>query len=182
MESQNIYKCHLPDWLLMSGLFYVVITDMEGKYLYVNDFFSKRFTNYDDSYDKKYFTDTVVVEDVQKAIETARACILNPNQAYLVDLKKPLGKGKSTINSRWTFSLLTKDDGTPIGIFSIGYEISDKEEVSSDLAIKLCDLSLVFKNSADAFLLLDSNQKILSYNKSAQKFLGLKFMLEEDVL
>mgnify|MGYP006178737737 CR=1 FL=1 len=33
---------HLPDWIFDSGLFYVAVADMEGKYLYVNDYFLKR--------------------------------------------------------------------------------------------------------------------------------------------
>lgn len=171
MKSLNGYENNLPDWLLKSGLFYVVITDMEGKYLYVNDFFSKKFNSYDDIHERKYFTETVISEDIQKALEAATSCIQNPDKSFVVDLRKPLGK--DTINSQWAFSLLLNHQGTPLGIFSIGFEKGMGESKSADSLENLKNPQNIFESSSDGFIILDENCDIISHNRSAKRFLNL---------
>ncbi|GAB2608947.1 PAS domain S-box protein [Belliella aquatica] len=171
MESLTKFENYLPDWLQKSGLFYVVITDMEGKYVYVNDFFSKKFNSYDDIHERKYFTETVVTEDIQKAIETATSCIINPNKSYVVDLKKPFGK--DTIDSQWAFSLLSNRHNNPLGIFSIGFEKGLEENNSTQCFESFKNPFKVLESVSDGFILLDKDCKIVSHNRSAERFLNL---------
>lgn len=171
MESFKKYENYLPDWLLKSGLFYVVITDMEGKYLYVNDFFSRKFSSYDDIHERKYFTETIIPEDLQKAIEAASSCVMNPDKSYIVELKKPFGK--DTINSQWAFSILLNHEGTPLGIFSIGFEKGLEENNSTHCFESFKNPFKVFESVSDGFILLDKNCKIVSHNRSAERFLNL---------
>jgi PAS domain S-box-containing protein len=171
MESLKKYENYLPAWLHKSGLFFVVITDMEGKYIYVNDFFSKKFNSYDDIQERKYFTETVVQEDIQKAIDAATSCIMNPNKSYIVDLKKPFGK--DTIHSQWAFSLLSNRQKTPLGIFAVGFEKILDENNSGHSFESFKNPFKIFEFVSDGFILLDKNRKIVSYNRSAERFINL---------
>ncbi|SNS18930.1 PAS domain S-box-containing protein [Belliella buryatensis] len=163
----------LPDWIFNSGLFYVVITDMEGKYLYVNDFFIKKFQSVDTDITNKYFTETVIAEDIESAIEAATKCIQNPSQSFEVDLRKPIGLGQQTFHSRWVFSSLSNQQDIPIGIFSVGYEISSISETVNYKIFQKINIFKILKNSSDGCFHLSKNLELKGINKSASKFLGI---------
>lgn len=163
----------LPDWIFNSGLFYVVITDMEGKYLYVNDFFIKKFQSVDTDISNKYFTETIIAEDIEKAIVAATKCIQHPTYAFEVDLRKPIGKGQQTFHSRWVFSLMRNNQNIPIGIFSVGYEISSVSESNDYKTFQNLNIFKILKNSADGYFHLSKKLELEEINKSASKFLGI---------
>lgn len=163
---------HLPDWIFDSGLFYVAVADMEGKYLYVNDYFLKSFQSSDSDFENKYFTETVNPDDIEKAVTTATACVQNPEKSFSVNLRKKNENSLNTILSAWEFSLLRNCQGQHIGIFSIGYDISNNQNLIPNSCKEKTDFIKIFKNSSDGFILLNSNFELLYQNKVSEKFIG----------
>lgn len=171
---------HLPDWIFDSGLFYVAITDMEGKYIYVNEYFLKKFQIWDSDFENKYFTETVNPEDIEKAVATASACIQNPEKSFSVNLRKQYGNSQNTTESAWEFSLLRNNTGEHIGIFSIGYELGKKQNLIPDSRKEKTTLNRIFKNGSDGYLLVNSSGEVLNNNKIAEKILGT--VIQDDKL
>ncbi|MCH7410488.1 PAS domain S-box protein [Belliella sp. DSM 111904] len=172
-QTHNEYGYHLPDWIYRSGLFYALILDMEGRFLYINDYFSKRFYNIKVNFEKKSFFESIANEDIELAIHTASECTKNPGKSFQVDLRNRLGNAGQNVHTRWAFTLISGKNNTPVGILMIGYDISFKERHSEKSPIKNLKLDTIFDFLSDSQISLNEDYKTLKYNLSAAKIFGL---------
>ncbi len=173
MDTFKNSKHHLPDIIFYSGLFYVVVTDLEGNYIYVNDYFIKRFQSGDNGFENKHITDTIIPEDIEKTIETASLCIQNPDKTFTVDIRKPIGQTGEYMKSRWEFSLIINQQNAPLGIMSVGFDIGANDTSKKSIFSNFNLTGKIFENSADGFFKMKSDYKITYINKSAQKILNI---------
>lgn len=127
MSSVKISKL-LPKWLTHSAVYSVVVIDMEGKYLFVNDCFSKRFSFLRDDFIGTDFKDTVHPEDIEKCNNTAYQCIQDPSGPKRVQIRKPNADKVGYHLTDWEFSPLFDDTGALLGVLSIGHDITEKEQ------------------------------------------------------
>ncbi|MDW8295866.1 MAG: PAS domain-containing protein [Raineya sp.] len=117
------YTKYVPSFLLNSHTYYVCITDLEGKYAFVNNFFAKRFSFIATNFIGLPFQGTIHKEDILKCNEAARQCIQEPNKITKVLVRKPTPNGDFCWTD-WEFSLLQDENMQPIGIFCIGNDVT----------------------------------------------------------
>lgn len=165
----------IPDYLINSGLFSVVVTDLEGNYTFVNQLFCERFSFIDGDFIGKPFSATVHEADVSKANEAAKYCLANPGQEVAVQLRKPQKQGDDFIWTNWGFSLVSGEGGEPQGILCIGYDLTEvkksaKERVQADLRFYE-----VFNSSTDAYILVDASFRVVLFNEASRTTYGRLF-------
>lgn len=125
--SSSTISALFPDWLIRSAVYSVVVIDLEGKYLFVNDCFAKRFSFIRNDFIGTGFEDTVHPEDIQKCNSAAYQCIQNPSKPQRITIRKPDADNISYHWTDWEFSPLFDNKGELLGILSIGHDITEKE-------------------------------------------------------
>lgn len=115
---------NLPDYLVKSVNISVVITDFEGRYIFVNDYFYERFKWIVDNFIGLPFAVTVHPDDVEKCNQAAMACMQEPGKMVNVEIRKPRNPMGIYEWNNWQFSQYSDNAGIPRGILCLGYDIS----------------------------------------------------------
>jgi PAS domain S-box-containing protein len=108
--------------IIENNSFYIIKTDLEGKYTYLNPFFCQRLGLLSEEWIGKPSLDLIIPEDHQVCIDTVEKCFANVGQSYWAILRKPLLGG--IISTQWEFKILKGDDGAPNEMLSIGHDIT----------------------------------------------------------
>ena len=122
----------LPQQLLDSRIFSVVITDLTGEYLYVNSLFQEKFSFVSENLIGSHFSNTVFSKDVILCNTAAKACIKEPGQSFEVTVRKATDE----IDYNWTqweLNCLRRDNGDPYAIVCVGQDVTKKEPYNSSL-------------------------------------------------
>ena len=122
----------LPQPLLDSRIFSVVVTDLSGGYLYVNSLFQEKFSFVSDNLIGSHFSNTVYSKDVILCNTAAKACIKEPGQPFEITVRK----ATDDVDYNWTqweLNCLRKDDGEPYAIVCVGQDVTKKEPYNSSL-------------------------------------------------
>ena len=171
MKDKDI-KPLIPDVLQQTKLFYVVVIDMDGKYAFVNNVFTDRFSFLNRNFIGQAYTDTVHPDDVDKCIQTVNKCLAHPDQTFTIRIRKPDTKQDNFYWTEWEFSIFKNHNGTPIGIMSIGYDISESELASRQARLMAQKVESIIEDIPDAFYQLDRNWRFIKVNKVAEYYFG----------
>jgi len=117
-----------PEQLLNSLVFSVVVTDLEGRFVYVNPLFQYKFSHIAPDLKQAHFADTVYADDVKMCNEAARECIKNPDKHTTVTVRKAT-EGEDYFWTTWEVSVLKNEQGYGVGIVSIGHDVTNTEKV-----------------------------------------------------
>lgn len=120
----------LPEQLLNSLIFSVVVTDLTGRFLYVNPLFQHKFAHISATLANNHFADTVYAEDVKACNDAARECIRHPNKPVVITVRKAC-EGNEFFWTHWEISAVKNDIGYVIGIMSVGHDITTTETNNS---------------------------------------------------
>ncbi len=118
--------------MLNTHSIFIIRTDMEGKYTYVNNHFCERFGLQRENIIGQSSMTAIIEEDHQKCIETVTKCFADPNNTVLVQLRKPLFDKKTEqvtseyIYTDWEYKLILNQDGVPQEIQCVGIEVTEK--------------------------------------------------------
>ncbi|MCC5930219.1 MAG: PAS domain S-box protein [Cyclobacteriaceae bacterium] len=163
------YERALPDFLVTSDSIFVIITDLEGKYVYYNKYFTCSFCPEGKSLINLPFSLTIHHEDVNQGIEAAIKCIENKESKQKVVLRKPGLTNNDFFWTQWEFSYFKGDQVLPDGILCVGYDISSESKTKSELQLSENKLRAILDSSSDGNILISPDLKVLSFNKAAQK-------------
>ena len=108
--------------IIDNNSFYVIKTDLQGRYTYFNNYFCK-FFGIDPA--QKLGTNSlelIIPEDHQLCYETVQKCISEPDKSFWVILRKPTKNGIE--HSQWEFKALSDGKGNMVELLCIGHEIS----------------------------------------------------------
>ena len=108
--------------ILENNSFYLIKTDIQGNYTYMNDYFCKMFGVKQEDWMGKSSLGLIIPEDHGLCFQTVEKCFANPNQSAWVILRKPSPKG--VVTSQWEFKLSLNDAGIPVEVICIGHEIT----------------------------------------------------------
>jgi len=169
----------LPNYLINSQLYYVMTTDMEGCYTFVNDCFKTRFNFLFDDFIGKHSTLTFHKDDIPKCNEVVRACFLKPETPIKITLRKPDNKEGDFFYTDWEFSVLFNTKQEMIGILCIGHDISESERNSRKAKDFAQKLDSIINQMEDCFYALNHQWEVIRVNEYAEKFLNKK---QEDIL
>lgn len=168
----------LPAFLVNSKTYSLIITDLEGKYIYINDIFQQRF-----SFLKTHFIgDPVAIaihpDDLDKCKEVVQQCILNPDQSFPIQIRKPSNVQGEYYWTLWEFSLFRDAQQNPAGILCIGYETSAAERANEKLAQTETLLRAMYDSTSDACTFINHNFEFLFLNQLAKDNCKLVFNRE----
>ena len=109
-----------------SATFYLVKLDMQGNYVYLNDYFINRNAAYYDHDQIKPASTALHPDDHAISYETFLNCIASPEQVFPLNLRKFDGKGGYIITS-WEYRSTRLPNGEIDGVLGIGYDITTFE-------------------------------------------------------
>lgn len=152
--------------------YYIVYTNMEGYYVYTNEYFNTVFVAPGDSVIGKYATHAVMEDYHLAMFEAVQHCIAHPETPTLVILKKPALN--AVISTEWEFICTKDEQGIPTGILCIGHDIS--KDLENQFKLKA-----VLDSTVDSNLLIGPDYHILNFNKASMDT-SLNFSLKPMVL
>ena len=120
------------DFLEHSSYFYTIAIGMDSKYSYVSNNYDKNFDLLKDSLLGKHFSITLHPDDISICNEIGLKCFKNPGELFSATLRKHDGKGGYVI-TQWEMKAMFDEDGSPDGIFCIGYNITEYVEIKTEL-------------------------------------------------
>lgn len=165
--SYNEITRLLPTFLLCSQSYSVVVTDLEGKYIFVNDLFKKRFSFITTDFIGLPFQHTVHEEDIEKCNEAAYYCITHPEEIVSLMVRKPENEFGEFYWTSWEFSLSKDQNGQAVGILCIGHDVTSEKAAQQKLELSQRILSAIYNSAIDAKTLISSEYKIIYFNKIA---------------
>ncbi|WP_324671408.1 PAS domain-containing sensor histidine kinase [Hymenobacter sp. GOD-10R] len=124
-RNEEIYAHELASHygsILSNQSVYIIKTDAQGKYTYVNDFFYERF-GYDSKIIGTSSLQSIVEEDWPKCIGVVGRCFAEPEIPHQVILRKPYRDGTVKSN-HWEFKGLLDSAGQISEILCVGYDVT----------------------------------------------------------
>ncbi|WP_158856038.1 PAS domain-containing sensor histidine kinase [Lunatibacter salilacus] len=119
-QTQKDNACYKS--IVENNSFFIVKTDLQGNYTYMNPYFCEIHNIITGDYLGKESLSLIVPEDHVSCIETVQKCFAEPNVSHWVNLKKPCPNGE--LSTRWEFKLIKDPNGNPIEILCVGHDIT----------------------------------------------------------
>ena len=108
--------------ILSNQSVYIIRTDPQGRYTYVNDFFYERF-GLDSKIIGTSSLDSIIEEDHPKCLAVVMQCFTEPGVPHQVILRKPYHDG-SVKSNHWEFKGICDEAGQLTEILCVGYDIT----------------------------------------------------------
>lgn len=105
---------------------YLISTQPDGKYRYINNAYQKRFLHIHKDLTGQPFNITMHQDDIAAIEATAAKCIQQPERTFPCTIRKVNIDG-SYIITQWEFQLLSEEDGSFAGFACLGYDITEFE-------------------------------------------------------
>jgi len=157
--------------LQQTHLYYVIRTDHEGNYTYVNNFFKERFSFLakNGEFIGTSSLDSIAPEDHQICINVSLNCLQTPNVAYPVILRKPRGKD-DFFWTQWEFMATYIDEQEEkLEIICVGYDITESEALRRRASASTRELELLLDHISDGFLQVDGDWKVIRGNQTFEE-------------
>lgn len=106
-----------------SGFFYIITTNMDGKYSYINPHYDAVFSKIHGSILNQPYYITMHPDDTKICEAVAAKCFDNPGKVFPATIRKHDGKGGYII-TQWEYKAMFDEQNNPAGIFCIGYDIT----------------------------------------------------------
>jgi PAS domain S-box-containing protein len=171
--TKNDIEQLLSECLLRSKNYSLVITDLEGRYIYVNEVFKKRFAFMNIDFIGQPFWITIHPEDVEKCNIASYQCITNPNETFGVQVRKPDNLAGDFYWTEWEFSLFKDHDKRPVGILCLGHDITETERASRQAKEFAQKVETIIEEITDGFYVLNREWEFVKMNKVTEQILGI---------
>lgn len=130
MNSTQAHQL-LPAQLLTSMVYYVVITDKEGKCMYANQLAQNLFTSPVQNLSDTAFSNTICRDDIPLYVAATKSCIEFPEKHTSVAIRnKQQDLKQDDYWIRWELSAFTNEDDNTGGVVYIGHDITPIETAS----------------------------------------------------
>jgi len=106
-----------------STFYYIICTNMEGRYTYINNHYKNKFEPIHGPIVGEPYQITMHSDDTKVCEEVAAKCFINPDQVYPATIRKHDGKGGYVI-TQWEYKALFDDNNQPAGMFCLGHDIT----------------------------------------------------------
>lgn len=163
------FKEHIPKYLLHSQNISVAVLNVSGEYTFVNDAFKKRFDFWNGEFVGTHLADTLHPDDREHCMKMINACIENPDQIFQIKIKNVYKSEGKYFWIKWEASVIEDDDKNPLGIMCVGYDVSSEHFAKEQLKSSEMMLKAMMDSTNDGNVLVDTNYKVLNFNKVAQE-------------
>ncbi len=157
----------LPTYLRNSVTYSLIITDLEGKYIYTNDLFKDRFAFLGVDFIGKPVEIAIHPGDLEACAEIVQQCFQHPDQTFPIEIRKPSNNENEFHWTHWEFSLFKDAAGNPIGILCVGHDITKAQLANQHLIHTENKLRAILESTSETNMLISPDYKILSFNKQA---------------
>ena len=154
--------------VLESQSIYVVLTDLEGKYTYLNNYFCEKFGIDADQVIGTDSMQSIIPEDRPTCLKMVEACFLSPGKIIKGKLRKPSKKPGDTIISYWEFQAVMDENGAPAQVLCVGYDLSEHQKLAKELHFK----SRLLDTIGQPAVAYDLNGKVTYWNRAAEEVYG----------
>ncbi|MCU0392779.1 MAG: PAS domain-containing protein [Thermoflexibacter sp.] len=165
----------IPPYLLHSRFCALVITDLEGNYLFVNEGFKKQFEIGNNYLLETSFEHTIHTDDRHKYQKALVDCLNHPDKTVEIQVRQPEQNNGSFIWTNWECSLFTDENKEPLGLMCIGFGIAKaqlEKKKTRDFADKVEN---IINNITDGIVVLDRNWKFVQVNKAIEQIFNITF-------
>jgi PAS domain S-box-containing protein len=118
--------------LVNSQTSYIIRTDLEGRYTFVNDKFRDQFSYLNPDMIGSSSLESIISEDHPICSATVEKCLRQPGRVIPVTLRKPRKSG-GYYWTEWEFVALVNEKGDPIGIQAVGLDVTMRVKAQQDL-------------------------------------------------
>jgi PAS domain S-box-containing protein len=179
MDKEQHLRDTIAAQVLKSNSIYVLTTDLQGRYTYVNSCFCQSFNVSAQDVIGEDCMSSIVKEDWPLVLKMVRDCSENPGKGVKGTLRKPSGITGEVNTSFWEFRALLDEEGQPAEILCIGYDLSQHRELEKELHFK----SRLLDTIGQAAVAFDLNGKVTYWNSAAEDIYGYshKEMLGESI-
>lgn len=131
-ETDLIRTLNRYESILNHHSLFIVRTDLEGRYTYVNDHFCERLGLKKNIIIGESGLAAIVKTDHEKCIDAVNKCFINPKTSVFVQLKKPIFDKETQhptdkyIYTDWEYRLILSKEGIPQEIQCAGVEVTEK--------------------------------------------------------
>ena len=155
--------------LLESRSIYIVKTNLDGEYTFLNDHFCDRLSVKRKDLIGIQFARHTVPEDYYKCIDAFQRCKNSPNVPYKVILRKPLAE-LGFITCEWELICLAEDGSEEI--LCIGHDITEKDFIEKDLFKANQRLATYMNNSPLGIVEYEQDLTIRQWSKRSEEIFG----------
>ena len=108
--------------IIENNSFYIIKTDLQGRYTYLNPFFCKMLDLKAQDWLGKDSLSLIMPVDHDVCIAAVEKCFADPQNSYWAILRKPVPKG--VLSTQWEFKMLLDTKGDPCEVLCIGHDIT----------------------------------------------------------
>ncbi len=156
--------------LIGSPTYYVIRTDLEGRYTYVNPLFQQRFSYLSSDFRGMPFQETIHPGDVETCNQAAIGCITRPGQPIKLAIRKSGPTGDFYWTS-WEFTGITDAAGNIAEILCIGHDITEGVTAEIKYAKTSHRMDAILDTITDGFFVVDRNWRIVQANRAFETLL-----------
>lgn len=128
MQQFDEIKALLGD----SGTYYLIAIGMDSNYSYLNRRYAEVFEPIYGNLIGTHYAVTMHPDDRHTCEVVGEMAFNNLNSVFPATIRKHDGKGGYLI-TRWEYKAMVDDDGTPLGMFCIGHDITELMQVTGEL-------------------------------------------------
>lgn len=173
MTEEDI-KLLLPECLLYSETYSLVITDLEGRYIFVNQVFAKRFSFICTDFIGQPAFIAIYPEDHATCLFAVEQCLANPGKIVKAHLRKPDTSQQDFYWTEWEFSTFKDKSGNILGILCLGHDITETERASRRAKEFAQKVETIIEEITEGFYQLDREWKFTKLIKSLSKSWGYR--------
>lgn len=173
MNSENIENI-IPNYLKHSESYFVIVTDLEGNYKYVNDYFNRRFAFVCENFVNKHSFVAIYHEDHDACSKAVAECFANPDKVVQVDLRKPDTSTNDFYWTSWEYSLFRNHDQEVIGILCLGHDVTETEKASRKAKKFAQKVETIIEEMTDGFYQLDTDWSFVKVNSVAEQAFNMR--------
>lgn len=154
--------------VLESNSIYIVATDLQGKYTYLNHHFCEQFNVDREKAIGKDSMHSIVKEDSAVCMAMVQECLANPERSVIGKLRKPSKNANGVLVSFWEFKAIVDETGVPAQVLCIGYDLSLHKKLQKEVEFK----SRLLDTIGQAAVAFDLKGKVTYWNKAAERIYG----------
>ncbi|MDX1903257.1 MAG: histidine kinase dimerization/phospho-acceptor domain-containing protein [Thermonemataceae bacterium] len=121
-NKESIFIDKIPSYLIESKLYFIVLEDLEGNYLFVNDFFRAKLKLPEVLCNEKV-VNYILSEDYMKYKEALENCM--KEEYFRVEIRKFNKYTKEIYYIEWELVNLRDEKNNIVGILRIGYDVTN---------------------------------------------------------
>jgi PAS domain S-box-containing protein len=159
--------------LIDSPTYYVIRTNLEGRYTYVNPHFQQKFSYMASNFYGMPFQETIHPGDVETCNEAAIQCITRPGQPVKLAIRKSTPTGDYYWTS-WEFTGVAGAAGQTVEILCIGHDITEGVTAEIKYVKTSHKMDAILDTITDGFFVVDRHWRIVQANRAFATLLHVR--------